>query len=260
MPLPKRGRGIFTSQNWSNAVPIPIIKRTASSKNMPSLILFDFDDTLAITERYMAGPFYPRMQEILQPYGVTLSLEELAVKNTELYTHYGSSMHGWMHELGLTMDDTLRMFSDMAPNIREAVMPHMVPNPGLHAHLAHFQQQGHTLAILTLGHRDYCLPLIEKLGIDTFIPPHMVFDISVMEGRVKRHEDTYRHLLKKHLTAKYEHMFMFEDSMANLLAAKKAGFTTIYIKGKPVPSEVTHAIDYHTADIVKALDYIAPLV
>jgi FMN phosphatase YigB (HAD superfamily) len=224
---------------------------------LPSLLLFDFDDTLAITERYMAGPFFPRMQQILVRYGVKITLEELAVKNTELYTQYGSSMHGWMHELGLTMADTLDMFSDMAPFIREAVMPHLVPNPGLLAHLDRLQKQGHTLAILTLGHRDYCLPLIEKLGIHTYIPPQMVFDISVMEGRVKRHEDTYKHLLKKHLPSHFTNMFMFEDSMANLLAAKKAGFTTIYIKNKPVPSEVTHAIDYHNDDINEALNYVS---
>lgn len=223
---------------------------------MPSLILFDFDDTLALTERYMASAFYPRMIELLKPYGLNLTLEEISFKNTELYGRHGSSMHGWMHELGQDMAFTLKMFADMAPTIREAVMPHLAPNAALISRLHALQAAGHTLAILTLGHREYCLPLIEKLGLHHIFPPHMVFDISVMEGRLKRNEDTFHHLLKTHLTADFEHKIMFEDSMANLLAAKKAGFTTVLVKDKPLPPEVSPSIDHHTRDITDALDYV----
>ena len=224
---------------------------------MPSLILFDFDDTLALTERHMAAPFYPRMQQLLKPYGVEISLEEMMVKNTELYRIHGSSMHGWMHELGMDMDFTLKMFEDMAPFIRAAVLPHMAPNPALIARLQSFKNAGHTLAILTLGHRDYCLPLIRALGLHEIFPDDMVFDISVMEGRIKRQESTFHHLLKTHLTGHYEHKIMFEDSIANLLAAHKAGFTTILVKERPLlPEEVSPSINHHSPDILTALDLL----
>lgn len=226
---------------------------------MPSLILFDFDDTLAMTERHMAAHFYPKMIELLVPYGVHLSMEEIVIKNTELYTKYGSSMHGWMHELNLDMAFTLKMFAEMAPTIREAVMPHMKPDPELHNRLRKLQLQGHTLAILTLGHRDYCLPLIERLGLNEFFPPHMVFDISVMEGRLKREEATFRYLTSHHLTGRYAHKFMFEDSMANLIAAHKAGFTTLLVKDKELPTEVAYAIDFHATTVTEALDHVLTL-
>jgi FMN phosphatase YigB (HAD superfamily) len=223
----------------------------------PSLILFDFDDTLAITERHMASAFYPRMQELLKPYGITMSLEDLAVKNTELYRLHGSSMHGWMHELNEGMPFTLRMFADMAPTIRAAVLPHLAPNPELIHRLQNLKAQGHTLAILTLGHRDYCLPLIRALGLSQVFPDHMVFDISVMEGRLKRHEDTFHHLLTHHLTGKYAHKVMFEDSIANLLAASKAGFTTILVKERPLlPDEISPSINHHAPTILAALDHL----
>lgn len=230
------------------------------SKPAPSLILFDFDDTLAITERYMAGSFYPKMQELLVPYNIHMSLEELAVKNTELYRHYGSSMHGWMHVLNQDMAFTLKMFRDMAPTIRDAVTPHITPNPHVHARLAGLKAEGHTLAILTLGHREYCLPLIKLLGLSDIFPEHMVFDISVMEGRLKRNEDTYHHLFKHHLTGAYNHLYMFEDSIANLLAAKKVGFHTILIKDKALPDELSTSIDHHSPTLMDGLNYLASIL
>ena len=221
-----------------------------------SLILFDFDDTLADTERHMPAAFYDKLEELLRPHYPPVDLGELMVKNTELYRIHGSSIHGWMHELGKDMDFTLKLFADMAPTIRDVVMPHMVPDPRLHKRLKALQSGGHTLAILTLGHRDYCLPLIEKLGLNQFFPPEMVFDISVMEGRLKRHEDTFKHLLKKHLTSRFRHLYMLEDSMANLMAAKKAGFTTLLINPRFPPKELASAIDHHSQTVTEALDYL----
>ena len=223
---------------------------------MPSLILFDFDDTLADTERHMARAFYPALMEQLKPYKADIELGELMVKNTELYRQHGSSLHGWMHELGLDMDFTLRMFKEMAPTIRGAVLPHMKPNVGLLRRLRELKEAGHTLAILTLGHRDYCLPIIERLGLKEFFPDDMVFDISVMEGRIKRNEDTYHYLLKHHLKGKYRHKFLFEDSMANLMAAHKAGFTTLLVGPNRPPEELGHTIDHQSPSVSLALDHL----
>jgi FMN phosphatase YigB (HAD superfamily) len=221
---------------------------------MTSLILFDFDDTLADTERYMTTAFYERLVEILAPYHAPVNLQEMMVKNTELFRVHGSSLHGWMHELGQDMEFTLEMFRLMAPAIREAVIPHLVRDEGLIARLKGLQEKGYTLAILTLGHRDYCLPLLEILGLDGIFPDEMVFDVSVMEGRLKRDVETFKHLLEWHLPGKFERKIMFEDSLRNLMAAHKAGFETVLVGGKHPPHELDSSIDYHFAGVVEAFE------
>jgi FMN phosphatase YigB (HAD superfamily) len=222
----------------------------------PALILFDFDDTLCVTERYMSAAFYEALRDYMKAYRPELTLPQLMVKNTELYRKHGSSLHGWMHELGKDMDFTLDMFAKFAPVLKGAVMPHTQPNTGLLRRLGELQEQGHELAILTLGHRDYCLPILERIGISKYIPAEKVFDISVMEGRLKRDEETYHHLLKHHLKAKYRHKYMFEDSMANLMAAHKAGFGTFLIGAKRPPEELGSAIDHQAATVNQALDIL----
>ena len=222
----------------------------------PALILFDFDDTLCVTERYMAGAFFEALRDHLKPYRPNMTLPELMVKNTELYRKYGSSLHGWMHELGEDMAFTLDMFAKFAPVLKGAVMPHTQPNPGLLERLRSLQEAGHELAILTLGHRDYCLPILDKIGISAFIPHEKVFDISVMGGRLKRDEATYHHLLKQHLRGNWRHKYMFEDSMANLMAAHKAGFGTFLIGPTRPPEELGSAIDHQCATVTQALDVL----
>lgn len=222
----------------------------------PCLILFDFDDTLCVTERYFATAFYEVLRDHLKPLIPDMSLAELMVKNTELYRKYGSSLHGWMYELGRDMDFTLEMFEKFAPALKGSVIAHMQPNPGLLRRLGELQERGHELAILTLGHRDYCLPILDKVGISKYIPAEKVFDISVMEGRLKRDEETYKHLLKHHLKGKYRHKYMFEDSMANLMAAHKAGFGTFLIGPKRPPEELGSSVEYQAATIVQALDIL----
>jgi len=222
----------------------------------PSLILFDFDDTLCVTERYMSAAFFEVLRDYLKPYQPDLTVAELVIKNTELYRKHGSSLHGWMYELGKDMGFTLDMFAKFAPVLKGAVMPHIQPNPGLLRRLGELQEMGHELAILTLGHRDYCLPILDKIGITTFIPHEKVFDISVMEGRLKRDAETYHHLLKHHLKGKYRHKYMFEDSMANLMAAHKAGFGTFLIGPKRPPEELDSSIEHQAATVNQALDIL----
>lgn len=221
---------------------------------MASLILFDFDDTLVDTERHMVRAYHENLQRLLAPYHTGQSTEQLIMKNIELYRVHGSGWHGWMHELGLGMDFTLEMFRQLAPYLTEAVAPHMTRDEKLVAHLRALQAKGHTLAILTLGHRDYCLPLLETLGLNEIFPPEMVFDVSVMEGRLKRDEETFRHLLQHHLPQKFAKMVMFEDSLRNLMAAHKAGFETVLVGGKHPPHELDSSIDHHFESVVAALD------
>ncbi len=225
------------------------------STTQPSLIVFDFDDTLADTERHMLASFDTKVSELLHTH-TNLPVQEIASKNFYMYRTHGSGLHGWGKELGKDMDWVLMMFREVAPIIREAAMPFMEPDPALLSRLQTLKDAGHTLAILTLGHRDYCLPLIKKLGLDAFFPENMVFDISVMEGRIKRHEATFHHLLENHLPGKYQHMYMFEDSMANLIAAKKAGFRTILVGPTTPPEELAQSIDHHSLTITSALDHL----
>ena len=222
----------------------------------PALFVFDFDDTLCFTEPYMAAPFYAALQAFLKSIRPDLTLPELMVMNTELYRKHGSSLHGWMHELGEDMAFTLRMFKDFAPHLLAGVLPHMQRDEALLARLKSLQEQGHELVILTLGHRDYCLPILEKVGISAYIPPEKVFDISVMEGRLKRDAATYHHLLAHHVRGEWRQKFMFEDSMANLLAAHKAGFETILIGPKRPPEELQEAIDHQFGTVVEGIDAV----
>lgn len=225
------------------------------STPQPSLIVFDFDDTLADTERHMLAAFDTRVSELLHTH-TNLPVAEIASKNLYMYRTYGSGLHGWAKELGKDMDWVLMMFREVAPIIREAARPHLAPDPALLSRLQTLKNAGHTLAILTLGHRDYCLPLIKLLGLDAFFPDDMVFDISVMEGRTKRYESTFQYLLQTHLPAKFQHMYMFEDSMANLMAAKKAGFHTILVGPTRPPEELAPSIDHHSSTITAAIDYL----
>ncbi len=204
----------------------------------------------------MAAPFYAAMMDFLVPHRPGITLPELMVMNTELYRKHGSSLHGWMHELGEDMAFTLRMFKQFAPHLRDGVLPHMQRNEVLLARLAALQAQGHELVILTLGHRDYCLPILEKVGIAEYIPAEKVFDISVMEGRLKRDASTYDYLLQHHVKGEWRHKYMFEDSMANLIAAHKAGFETILVGPQKVPEELQEAIDRQFGTVVEGIDAV----
>lgn len=223
---------------------------------MPNLILFDFDETLGETERHMDPAYYPALAEILAEH-ITLPLDEVRRRNHEHYMAHGASIHGWAQELGLGMEWTLETFRRLAPHLTAAVMPHLAPNPAVIADLQDLQKRGHTLAILTHGHRDYVLPLLEKLGLGAIFPPAMVFDISATNGILKRTPESYRHVLTALDGQPYRKHFMLEDSIKNLPPAKQLGFTTILVGAtKKVTPDLAEFIDRHDPDLPTALAYL----
>jgi putative hydrolase of the HAD superfamily len=223
---------------------------------MPNLIIFDFDETLGDTERHMHEVYIPRIREILAEH-IDLSEEEVRARNHAHYMSHGASIHGWAEELGLDMAWTLETFRRMAPHLVEAVMPHLAPNPAVIAKLKALQARGHTLAILSHGHRDYILPLLATLGLHDIFPPHMLFDISAVRGHLKRTPDSYQHVLTALADKPYQKHFMLEDSIRNLIPAHQLGFTTILVGAtKKVLPELAAYVDRHDPDLESALDYL----
>lgn len=223
---------------------------------MPNLIIFDFDETLGDTERHMHAVYIPRMREILAEH-IDLPEDEVRTRNHHHYMAHGASIHGWAEELGLDMAWTLETFRRMAPYLVEAVMPHLAPNPAAIAKLQDLQKRGHTLAILTHGHRDYVLPLLQTLGLHEIFPPHMVFDISATHGILKREQGSYRHVLNALASKPYQKHFMLEDSIRNLIPAHQLGFTTILVGAtKKVLPELAAYVDRHDDTLEQSLDYL----
>jgi len=222
---------------------------------MSTLTIIDFDDTLCTTECYMDGGFYPALMRRIAPHR-TYTMEQLRQANAHMYLHHGASIHGWAEELGLGMDWVLETFAHIAPSLAQAVRPHIAPNPQVNGKLRQLQKQGHTLAILTHGHRDYVLPLLEHLELAGIFPPEMVFDISAVNGHLKRTVEPYRHVLNALAGTVFLRHNMVEDSPANLPPAKQLGFTTWLVGEKPVQPDAAPFIDHRHPTLNDALDVL----
>lgn len=222
---------------------------------MSTLTILDFDDTLAQTDVHISMPVRASLHGLLQA-ETGLELDAFLEKTAILSKQYGTSIHGWAAVLGKDTRWVLKTFRALAPTLTDAALAGIRPDGALNAKLQTLKAKGHTLAVLTHGHRDYVLPVMAHLGLLEVIPEQNVFDIESTEGVLKRNEDAYRYVLNTLADTVFLAHNMVEDSPLNLVAPKKMGFTT-WLVGHQVPTvEATPYIDHRLPtihDVVNAL-------
>lgn len=223
---------------------------------MSSLIVFDIDNTLAMTEEPILEAFYRGAYDFMSREGLLegMAFEPFMETSHERYTNHGCSVRYWGNQFGKDLDWVVECYKFSAPYLVDAVRPHMTPDAALRDKLLTLQKQGHTLVAFTQAHRNYSLKLMKILNLDDIFTPERLHDIESVKGRLKRSEDAYRYILNHHADHVFLHHHMVEDTPANLGPAKRLGFTTWMVGPKTPKPEDLAMIDHKHADIHGVLD------
>lgn len=220
---------------------------------MSALIVFDIDNTLAMTEEPIMEPFYRAVYEYIGPYAQGMDFAKFMEISHANYTDYGCCVRFWAAELDKDMTWILAGYKHTAPYLFEAVT-HLQPDEALRVKLETLQRRGHTLVACTHAHRDYSFKLLKMLKLDGVFPDHMVHDIELLQGNLKRTDEAYRYLLNHYADQVFLSHHMIEDTPANLVPAKRFGFTTWMVGTKPIKDEILPFLDHRKADIHEVLD------
>lgn len=223
---------------------------------MSSLIVFDIDNTLALTEDWVMEAFYRGAFDYMNSHGIELKLEfpEFMEISHARYKNFGCSVRYWAHHFGQDMLWVMDVYRFTAAYLFDAVKPHLKPDIALHDKLIELQKRGHTLVAFTQAHRMYSLELLKHVGLDEIFPAEMLHDIESVKGMLKREDDAYRYLLNHHADRVFLEHHMIEDTPANLPPAKRLGFTTWMVGPKEAKDEDLAMIDHRHADIHGVLD------
>lgn len=220
---------------------------------MTTLTIFDFDDTLMQTEMHVIPHLRHALFEFLKD-ELGLPEDDFIARSVALSKDHGTSIHGWASLLNKPTAWVLEAFDHTARAMVKPALAEISPDPTLNEKLRALQTRGHTLAILTHGHKTYIQPTLAHLGISAIIPSSHVFDISSTNGIRKREEGAYRHVLNSLSNQVFLQHHMVEDSPANLPPAKRLGFTTWLVGHKKPQAADAPFIDHRLPTIHHVLD------
>ncbi|MGN1079789.1 MAG: pyrimidine 5'-nucleotidase [Alphaproteobacteria bacterium] len=212
-------------------------------KNIRSWI-FDLDDTLYPPSNEIYSQMALRIRTyIMRALGI--DEETASVVQKEYYKKYGATVHGLMVEHNISPED----FTDY---VHELDLSSLRENPQLKACLDALPGKKY---VFTNGAYHHAERVLKKLNIrDCFSG---IFSIREAGYVPKPAEQTYLKMMRT-FHIKPQESIMFDDSPANILAAKKAGMRAVWISSNVANNrycsvDTKDFCDYETPDLTTFL-------
>ncbi|PIZ30807.1 MAG: hypothetical protein COY40_03620 [Alphaproteobacteria bacterium CG_4_10_14_0_8_um_filter_53_9] len=228
---------------------------------MTALVVFDFDDTLAMTGQHMANGFFTGLEVVVrEDLGLSFPhFDDFVAHCRMLNAEEGNTIYGFARRHNRDDAWAQHVGRRISPAMLEGARGKATLLPHTLARLDALKALNCELAMITHGLAEiYTLPMLEALGLSPYFPPERVHDIAAMNGRTKLDPHPYRHVMEMFPETVFLHHFMLEDSAANLVEAKANGFTTLLIRKTPQEHETY--VDHSFEDVDAALAWIVAQV
>lgn len=206
--------------------------------------IFDLDDTL-----YPPSPeIYEQMAQRIRTYIMrVLNIDEktASVVQKDYYKKYGATVHGLMVEHNIPPEE----FTEY---VHQLDLSSLRENPQLKACLNALPGKKY---VFTNGARYHAERVLKKLNISVCFSG--IFSIREAGYIPKPAEQTYLKMLDT-FGIKPQESIMFDDSPANILAAKKVGMRTVWISSNVTNNrycsvDTKDFCDYETPDLTTFL-------
>jgi putative hydrolase of the HAD superfamily len=207
-------------------------------------ILFDLDNTLYPASSGLMGAIDTRILDYLSD-RLGITPEEAIAIRRDYFSTYGTTLRGLQLHTQVDPEDYLTYVHDLAFESllqSDAELDHLLG------------QIRETKAIFTNSPAEHARNVLRTLGIERHFDH--IFDIRFQEFLPKPDENGYLRALSI-LGVTGEQTIMVEDTLKNLVTARKLGMRTIYI-GDTLPDH-DHPADYVMPDVLAALRVILDL-
>lgn len=220
------------------------------SSPAPAVIALDFDQTLAPTYAAIVPVWDDFMAAWLVTHGI-YKTEEAARATYQFENEYGCGPTYFAKKFGKDVAWVNAFYQAITPRLLKAALGGTQADAHLRSQLLELRSHGHRLAVISQGHRDYLLPLLEHLNLADLFPPHMVVD----RAHKRFSADGYRQL--QYLTTVHQPKayLMADDSAENLSHAKKCGYFTAHIHPQK-PASLHPDADAHFPTVSEYLDFL----
>jgi len=192
---------------------------------MPNKVLaLDFDETLAPTFAAIVRPWDDFMATWLVNHGLFKSEAESRA-SFKPQNEYGCGPTYFAKKFGRDLPWVDAFYQATAPLLLKSAMEKLTPDAELRKLLIAVKKKGYTLAIISLGHRDYLLPLLEYLNLADLFPPHLVID----RANKRLSPNGFKQLKHLTITLQPEEYIFADDTADNLATAKTCNYKTVHI-------------------------------
>ena len=178
--------------------------------------LFDLDNTLFNANLHV----FPRIHGHINAYIMEhLALEEQAADRLrhQYWRRFGTTLHGLM---ALHQVEPLDYLHRVHP---EDLVLEIAPDVRLRAMLLHLPGRKF---VFTNSLGEHAERVLQRLGVADLFED--VFDVVAAQYKPKPHPAAYRRILR-HIGVPARQCVLVEDTLANLVTAKRLGMRTIYV-------------------------------
>jgi len=211
--------------------------------------IFDLDNTLYRADNGIFAQIEARMTDYVERL-LKLPRDAARTVQKDLYRQYGTTLNGLMHEHDCDAEDYLDYVHDID-------LGDLGPDPALKAALARLPGRRF---VFTNGCANHAARILDRIDLtDSF---EAVWDIRTIQFSPKPMPQAYAHVMAAG-AVEGRGAAMFDDIARNLVPARAAGMTTVWLKtdapwGKqgPLMDVAPGDIDHETDDLPAFLNSI----
>ena len=177
--------------------------------------IFDLDNTLYSADSGIFQQVGELMGKFVSEH-LNIGIEEAKIIQKKYYKQHGTTLRGMMDNHGVDPDNFLAAVHKLDYSI-------VSPNHKLNKELK--KLKGRKI-IYTNANMQHTLDVLERIELSNFFDE--IFDIKMANYIPKPEIAAYEQIIKKY-NINAENAAMFDDIAKNLVAAKKVGFTSVWI-------------------------------
>lgn len=215
-----------------------------NSPMMYKALFFDLDDTLYSHENGLWAAIRERMGQFMAE-RLSIPPDQVPAIRRQYYERYGTTLRGLQLHYAVDADEYLRYVHDLP------LEQYIQPAPRLRQLLLHLRQPRW---IFTNADVDHAHRVLSTLGVsDCFCG---IIDIRALGFVCKPDIQAYQRALTCAGLSEANGCVLFDDSIANLAAARRLGFTTVWVHEN---SENHSEADFRLADLLELPDVLPEL-
>ena len=177
--------------------------------------IFDLDNTLYSADSGIFQQVHELMGKFVSSH-LNIDVEEAKIIQKKYYKQHGTTLRGMMDNHGVDPDHFLAEVHKLDYSI-------VAPNHQLNEELK--KLNGRKI-IYTNANMQHTLDVLERIELSSFFDE--IFDIKMANYIPKPEIAPYEQIIKQY-NINAENAAMFDDIAKNLVAAKKVGFTSVWI-------------------------------
>jgi len=209
--------------------------------------IFDLDNTLYSADSGIFQQVGELMGKFVSKH-LNIEIDEAKIIQKKYYKQHGTTLRGMMNNHGVDPDDFLSAVHKLDYSI-------VGPNHKLNEELKRLKGRK---IIYTNANMQHAVEVLERIELTNFFDE--IFDIKMANYIPKPEIAPYEQIIDQ-FNINVESASMFDDIAKNLVAAKKVGFTSVWIDAgyenfmDDIQSSKKY-LDYETTNIVEFLENI----